>query len=70
MSPLRRILVVVDDDDLRQILVEQLQTHEEFIAEGAAAGCAAVERTKEYHFDIILILVFTYHDNDFIISSK
>ncbi len=55
MSSGRRILVVDDDENFRQMLVEQLQFHEEFITEGAGSGKAAIDRTKEQYFDIILL---------------
>jgi len=48
-------LVVDDDENFRQMLVEQLQFHEEFITEGAGSGKAAIDRTKEQYFDIILL---------------
>jgi DNA-binding response OmpR family regulator len=47
MSQLRRILIVDDDDDLRTLLVEQFEVHEEFQtleAETAAKAMEAVER--------------------------
>ena len=55
MSSRRRVLIVNDDEDLRQMLMEQLQIHEEFITEEAASGTAAIDRAKEQYFDIILI---------------
>ena len=55
MSSGRRILVVDDDENFRQMLVEQLQFHEEFITEGAGSGKAAIDRTKEQYFDVILL---------------
>ena len=55
MSLRRRILVVGDDDDLRQMLMEQLQIDKEFVTEEAAVGTAAIDRTKEQYFDIILL---------------
>ena len=47
MSQSRRILIVDDDDDLRSLLVEQFEVHEEFQtseAETAAKAMEAVER--------------------------
>ncbi len=55
MGSRRRILVVVGNDDLRQMLMEQLQIDEEFITEEAAAGTVAIDCTKEQHFDTILL---------------
>ena len=55
MSLRRRILVVSGDEDLRQVLVEQLQVYEEFIAEEAPTGTAAIDRIKEQYFDGIVL---------------
>lgn len=49
MSQVRRILIVDDDDDLRSLLVEQFEMHEEFQvreAETAARAMAVVEQDK------------------------
>ena len=55
MSPGRKVLVVDDDEALRETLSEQLQIHEEFVTEGVADGAAAIELTKDKYFDIILL---------------
>ena len=55
MSPRRRILVVSGDEDLRQVLVEQLQVYEEFIAEEAPTGTATINRIKEQYLDGIVL---------------
>ncbi len=55
MSSRRRILIVDDDKALRQVLIEQLQIHEEFITEEAATGRSAIDRTKNQYFDVILL---------------
>ena len=55
MSSRRRILVVNGDEDLRQVLMEQLQIYEEFIAEEAPTGTAAIARIKEQYFDGIVL---------------
>ncbi|NQV55551.1 MAG: response regulator transcription factor [Rhodospirillales bacterium] len=55
MTGNRRILIVDDDDDLREMLAEQLQIHEEFQTEGADNAAAAIERTKGQYFDMILL---------------
>jgi DNA-binding response OmpR family regulator len=51
----KKVLIVDDDNDLRNALVEQLRLHEEFntAAEGTAA--AALARVKAERFDIILL---------------
>ena len=55
MTSGRRVLVVDDDEDLRQMLAEQLQIHEEFVTEVAGSGTEAIDRTKEQYFDMILL---------------
>ena len=51
----KKILLVDDDDQLRQALAEQLRLHEEFQAVEAATGQAALERTKTEAFDAIVL---------------
>ena len=51
----KRILVVDDDEALRQALAEQLLLHEEFAVAEAADGQAALERTKGEIFDAIVL---------------
>jgi DNA-binding response OmpR family regulator len=55
MTSNSRILVVDDDEDLREMLAEQLQIHEEFLAETISNGTEAIERTKDQYFDVILL---------------
>jgi DNA-binding response OmpR family regulator len=55
MTAKRRVLIVDDDPDLREMLAEQLQIHEEFVTEHAGTGAEAVERTTKDYFDIILL---------------
>lgn len=55
MSTARKILIVDDDDDLRDSLKDQLDLHDEFdvvIAETAGKG---VETAKSDHMDLILL---------------
>ena len=46
----KRILFVDDDEILHQILIEQLEIHEEFILEEARTGSAAIQITKDKYF--------------------
>ena len=55
MNPRRRILIVSDDEDLRQVLAEQLQVHGEFTTEESATGSDAIKRTGGQYFDSILL---------------
>jgi len=51
----KKILLVDDDDQLRQALAEQLRLHEEFQAVEAATGQAALDRAKAEAFDAIVL---------------
>ncbi|MEE8534198.1 MAG: response regulator transcription factor [Alphaproteobacteria bacterium] len=51
----RRILIVDDDDALRQSLAEQLQLHDEFAIGEAATGSEALERVKGQRYDLVLL---------------
>lgn len=55
MSPGRKVLVVVYDETLREMLSEQLQVTKEFIINVVADGVAAIELTKDRYFDVILL---------------
>ena len=51
----RRVLIVDDDDSLREMLEEQLRIHEEFLAESVATAAEAIERAKEQYYDIVIL---------------
>ncbi|MCC7275594.1 MAG: response regulator transcription factor [Alphaproteobacteria bacterium] len=51
----KRILLVDDDDALRQSLAEQLALHEEFHAEEAETAAKGLERAKAETFDLVLL---------------
>lgn len=51
----KRILLVEDDDALRESLAEQLQLHEEFETIEATTGVEALEATKNQRFDLVLL---------------
>ncbi len=51
----KRILLVEDDEALRQSLAEQLQLHEEFETVEAQSGAETLEATKSQRFDLILL---------------
>jgi len=51
----KRILLVDDDQALRQALAEQLHLHEEFATEQAANGQEALDKTRATVFDAIVL---------------
>ncbi len=51
----KKILLVDDDEALRQSLSEQLRLHEEFSTVEAETGGGALEATKGEYFDVILL---------------
>ncbi len=51
----RRVLIVDDDDALRESLCEQLRLHEEFTTHDADTGAAGLEASKAEYFDVILL---------------
>jgi len=51
----KKILLIDDDEALRQSLSEQLRLHEEFSIEEAGTGSAALELVKADYFDAILL---------------
>ena len=55
MSQAKKILMIDDDDDLRDALVEQLSIIEEFDVLEAVNAQSAIERTKENDFDLLLL---------------
>ena len=51
----KKVLLVDDDEDLRQSLSEQLQLHEEFATVEAGSAKEGLERAKGEYFDAILL---------------
>ncbi|MFQ5468296.1 MAG: response regulator transcription factor, partial [Kiloniellaceae bacterium] len=51
----KKVLLVDDDDALRQSLGEQLRLHEEFATVEVDCGTRAIEATKSEYFDAILL---------------
>lgn len=51
----KKILIVDDDDALRESLSEQLRLHEEFATTEAWNGAGALEATKGEYYDLILL---------------
>ncbi len=55
MATLKKILLVDDDDDLREALSEQLVMTEEFDVFEADSGAKAMERAKEGLYDLVIL---------------
>jgi DNA-binding response OmpR family regulator len=51
----KHVLLVDDDNDLRQALVEQLKLHEEFDTVAESNAAAGLARAKDTRFDVILL---------------
>lgn len=55
MSTARKILIIDDDEDLRESLVDQLALHEEFDTVAATTAAEGLELAKSEHLDLILL---------------
>ena len=55
MAGLKKILLVDDEEDLREALAEQLVATEDFDVFEAGTGAEAVERTKGAIFDLVVL---------------
>ena len=55
MSSLKKILLVDDDDDLREALSEQLVLTEDFDVFEADSGTHAMEKAKESLYDLVIL---------------
>ena len=55
MATLKRILLVDDDDDLREALSEQLVMTEDFDVFEAATGAQGMVRAKEALYDLVIL---------------
>ena len=55
MSAARKILIVDDDEDLRDTLRDQLTLHDEFQVTTVADATSGMEAVKNNHFDLIIL---------------
>ncbi|WP_343080196.1 response regulator transcription factor [Ostreiculturibacter nitratireducens] len=55
MANLKKILLVDDDDDLRDALAEQLVSTEDFDVFEAANGAEAIEKIKAAFYDLVIL---------------
>ena len=51
----KRILLVEDDEPLRESLAEQLRLHEEFVTTEVGTGSEALAVTRDEYFDVIVL---------------
>ena len=57
MAQIKNILLVDDDEDLREALAEQLVMTEDFEVFEAENGSSAMARTKEVHVVIVVVTI-------------
>src|SRR5689334_13336267 len=55
MSTARKILIVDDDEDLRESLKDQLALHDEFEVSTAGTASKGIEAVKADHFDLVML---------------
>ena len=55
MAQLKKILLVVGDEDLRKALTEQLMLSEDFKVSEGPDGAQAIERVNQQSFDLIIL---------------
>ena len=55
MSTARKLLIVDDDEDLRESLKDQLALHDEFDVVTAGTAAKGVDIVKKDHFDLVLL---------------
>ena len=55
MAQLKKILLVVDDEDLRETLTEQLMLSEDLKVSEGTDGAQAIEKVNQQSFDLIIL---------------
>lgn len=55
MTGAKKILIIEDDETLRESLAEQLALHEEFVTDEAPTGAEGLDKAKNTHVDLILL---------------
>ncbi len=55
MANLKKILLVDDDEDLREALAEQLVSTEDFDVFEAGSGAEGIEKVKEGIYDLVIL---------------
>lgn len=55
MSTVKKILIIDDDDALRDSLSEQFALHDEFLPISSATGTEGIQAVKNEHIDLVLL---------------
>ena len=55
MSTIKKILIIDDDDALRDSLAEQFALHDEFLPLSASTGSEGINAVKNEHIDLVLL---------------
>ncbi len=55
MSTVKKILIIDDDDALRESLAEQFALHDEFLPISASTGSEGISAVKSEHIDLVLL---------------
>jgi len=55
MSTVKKILIIDDDDALRESLAEQFALHDEFLPTSASTGSEGISAVKSEHIDLVLL---------------
>ncbi len=55
MSTVKKILIIDDDDALRDSLAEQFALHDEFLPLSASTGSEGINSVKNEHIDLVLL---------------
>ena len=55
MAQLKKVLLIDDDEDLREALSEQLLMTEDFDVHEGASGAEALEKVKEHSYDLLVL---------------
>ena len=55
MAQLKKVLLIDDDEDLREALSEQLLMTEDFDVQEGASGAEALEKVKQHSYDLLVL---------------
>lgn len=55
MSTAKKIIVIDDDETLRESLLEQFALHDEFSVRGVPTASEGIQQAKQEHFDLVIL---------------